>query len=147
MPIAAARMAAQGTTARPLSALAFAQRHLGQRVTAPGGLGGQCVDLADLWLIEGRGGQPVRLNAKDWVGARIPGLKFTANTATNVPPRGALVVWGPAPEVGIGEFGHIALNLTADAMVLCSCDQNWGAELVSLELHSYHGVLGWLAPG
>jgi len=127
--------------------LAFAQRHLGQRVTAPGGLGGQCVDLINVWLIEGRGQQPIHANAVDWVGVPLARHKWTPNGPVNHPPRSAIVVWGPAPEVGIGVFGHIALCLTSDPMTLLTLDSNWGAEIVTLQIHSYHGVLGWFAPG
>jgi hypothetical protein len=130
-----------------LTPLAFANRHLGQRVTAPGGIGGQCVDLINVWLIDSRGLPAVRLNAVDWAGKKLPGLAWVANKPANVPPRGAIVVWGESADVGTGVDGHIAINLTADAMTLCTCDQNWGGEIVTLQLHSYHGVLGWHVPG
>lgn len=133
--------------AQALTPLAFAQRHLGQRVTAPGGLGGQCVDLVNVWLVESRGLAPVHRNAVDWASRRLTGLTWVANTPANVPPRGAIVVWGPAASIGVGAFGHIALNLTADAMNLATLDQNWGVELVTIELHRYIGVLGWHVPG
>src|SRR6267154_2672703 len=125
--------------AQALTPLAFAQRHLGQRLTAPGGLGGQCVDLVNVWLVESRNVTPIHRNAVNWAGVKLPGLNWIANTPTNVPPRGAIVVWGPAASIGVGEFGHIALALTADGMNLCSLDQNWGVELVTLELHRYIG--------
>lgn len=133
--------------AQKLTPLAFANRHLGQRVTAPEGLGGECVDLVNLWLVESRGLAVVHLNAVDWARTKLPGLVWVENAPTNVPPRGAIVVWGDDASIGTGIFGHIALNLTADGMQLCSLDQNWGAELVQLELHSYRGVLGWHVPG
>jgi hypothetical protein len=127
--------------------LAFAQRQLGQTLTAPGGIGGECVDLVNVWLVQSRGLSPVHRNAVDWAGQRLPGLIWVKNTPANVPPRGAIVVWIESAEVGIGVFGHIALNLTADAMVLCTIDQNWAGRYATLQLHSYHGVLGWHVPG
>jgi CHAP domain-containing protein len=130
-----------------MSPLAFAQRYLGQRVSAPGGLGGQCVDLVNVWLIEGRLQQPIHANAVDWAGVPLARHTWVPNGKVNFPTGTAIVVWGPAPEVGIGIYGHIALCLAADAMHLLTLDQNWGGEVVSMELHSYRGVLGWFKPG
>jgi hypothetical protein len=130
-----------------MTPLSFANRYLGETVTAPGGIGGECVDLVNVWLIESRQLNPVRLNAADWAGKKLPGLVWIANTPVNVPPRGAVVVWHEADEVGIGPDGHIALTLTADSMTLCTLDQNWGGRVVTLQLHSYRGVVGWFVPG
>jgi len=67
---------------------------LGQRVTAPGGVGGECVDWADIALNHLYGLPPVRRNAIDWPAADLPGLLWTPNAPLNHPPAGALVVWG-----------------------------------------------------
>jgi hypothetical protein len=96
-----------------LSALAFAQRHLGQRLQSQGGLGGQCVDLVNVWLWEAYSIQPIQQNAIDWRNVTVQRHRWIVNSPINVPPRGAIVVWGQAGVVGIGQFGHIALNLTA----------------------------------
>jgi len=130
-----------------LTPLAFANRHIGQTVTAPGGIGGECVDLVNVWLVESRTLSPVHLNAVDWDRRKLPGLAWVENTPVNVPPRGAIVVWGPSPDVGIGQYGHIALVLTADGFTLCTLDQNWNGRIVTLQLHSYYGVRGWFVPG
>jgi len=123
--------------------LGFTRQHIGQHVTSPGGLGGQCVDWANLWLME-CGGAEQFANAVSWVTLRIPGWVWVPNGPSNAPPAGALVVWGPYPPLGIGQYGHIALALAADSMELVTSDQNWppGAA-VALVLHTYGGVLGW----
>lgn len=126
----------------------FVAKYLGQSVTAPGGLGGQCVDLANLYLVECRNLQPVRLNAVDWATHAIPGMKWQPNGPVNSPPSGSLVVWGPDPAIGTGQYGHIALALAGDPSNFVSVDQDWpfGAP-VALTLHGYLGVLGWHRPG
>lgn len=129
-----------------MTLLDFAASYVGRVVTAPGGLGGQCVDLANLYITEVLGKAPVRANAKDWP-AFASSMYWVPNGPSNAPSPGALVVWRPKPGVQIDPNGHIALALMADAMHLITLDQNWpdGAP-VSLVLHSYRGVAGWLLP-
>jgi len=68
---------------------------LGQRVTAPGGIGGECVDWVDIAINRLHGLPPVRANAIDWPRAILPPYLWTANAPLNFPPPGGLVVWGP----------------------------------------------------
>lgn len=129
-----------------MSVLSFAATYLGRRVAAPGGLSGQCVDLANLYLVEVLRVPEVRANAVDWPQASIPGAAWVSNEALNAPSRGALVVWKPTPSLRIGEFGHIAICLTADVMHLLTLDQNWpDGTVVATVLHSYKGVAGWFS--
>lgn len=127
-----------------MSVLSFASGTLGHRVTSPGGLGGQCVDLVDLYLLQELGKPQVQLNAVDWVGIQIPGMEWVKNEPNNYPPIGAIVVWGRYAPHAIGVYGHVAVALVADGLYLVSLDQNWpeGAP-VSLRMHDYGGVLGW----
>lgn len=131
-----------------MSLLTWARGLQGAHVAAPGGLGGQCVDLANLYLAH-LGYPAVRANAADWAGpGRVPGWRWTANGPVNAPPAGALVVWrANVPAVGIGPFGHIAIALAADGDGLLTLDQGWppGAP-VSAVLHVYGGVAGWHTP-
>lgn len=130
-----------------LSPLAFVVRSNGQRLTAPGGIGGTCVDLANEYLRLCYALPHVWLNAVDWQHVRLPGWRWVANTPTNFPPPNALVVWGPAASVVVGPFGHIALAIDADIMALVSFDQNWpeGHPCTFVD-HVYDGVLGWHIP-
>jgi hypothetical protein len=128
---------------RPLD---FAARYLGQRVTSPGGLGGECVDLANLWVAQSWGLPHQFRNAVDWASDPLLAHPWQANTPTNAPMPGSLVVWGKNSQVGTGVNGHIAIALDADANHLVTLDQNWGAQVVTLQMHSYEGVLGWLKP-
>lgn len=125
--------------------LEFVSRYLGATVTAPGGVGGQCVDLCNLWL-DALGIPMVRRNAKDWAGG-VPGMAWVANGAINSPPLGAVVVWVPKRNVMIDPNGHVSIALIGDSMRFVSVDQNWpdGAP-VSFTLHAYTGVAGWLVP-
>ena len=124
----------------------WTRRVLGSRITAPGGIGGQCVDLADDWIKAASGLPPVRANAVDWrhAGAFLRGWRWVDNTATNYPPAGALVVWGPSAAAGTDADGHIAVVLAADPDSLVTADQNWSMiEKAEVWGHSYAGVLGW----
>lgn len=125
-----------------MSPLAFAMRNLGHAVQAPGGIGGECVDLANLYLLA-LGYPHVYRNAADWSGIVLPGFKWQANSPTNYPGSGDVVVWHSDGPAGIGVNGHIAIVLAADAMQLLTLDQNWSVRSVTLQLHSYAGVAGW----
>lgn len=125
----------------------FLARYLHQTITAPGGLGGECVDAANQYLISVLGLPPVRANAVDWAAAAVSKSVFLPNQPTNSPATGDIVVWGPSPPVGIGANGHIAVVIVADVMHLLSADQNWnGVHALEIAVHSYRGVLGWWHP-
>lgn len=126
-----------------ISPLAFAQRYLGAQIDSAGGIGGECVDLANQWLTDAYGMGHVFRNAVDWGNRNVPGFRWVANGPTNLPAMGDLVVWGATPELGIGVNGHIALSLGCDVMHIVSLDQNWSGHVATLELHRYIGVLGW----
>lgn len=126
-----------------LHVVTWAGKMLGRHVHAPGGIGGECVDLANLWLLD-NGIPLVRRNAVDWAFGGIGGMTWVPNGPVNVPPTGALVVWDHYPALGIGPNGHIAVVLASDPMSLLTLDQNWpDGGNVSFVLHSYKGVLGW----
>ncbi len=125
----------------------FVERYIGTRVTASGGLGGECVDLANQWIAECCGLAHVFRNAITWAGPGLPHMKWTGNRPDNAPLPGSLVVWEETPSLGIGVFGHIALVVAADEMAIVSFDQNWSeGEVCALNVHSYAGVLGWQSP-
>jgi len=122
--------------------LAFAMRYLGHQVQAPGGIGGECVDLANLYLLA-LGHPHVYRNAADWAGMALPGFIWQANSPANYPASGDIAVWHSDGPEGIGANGHIAVVLVADSMQLLTLDQNWSVRVVTLQLHSYAGVAGW----
>src|ERR1700736_4936272 len=98
--------------------------HIGRKVTYPGGLGGQCVDLVEVWAAAlGKRAIPgnavdllSRANTRDW--------RVVHNAPTNAPGAGSIVVWGYAPLVGVGYYGHTAISLAADAIHLVTFDQS-----------------------
>jgi hypothetical protein len=125
--------------------LLFMRAHLGRWVTSPHGLGGECVDLVELWALA-LGASALPGNAVD-LGALADKAQWTwtSNGPSNAPPAGAIVVWGPWPAGGIGRNGHTGVALVGGAMDLLTLDQNWPAgSSVAVQLHDYGGVQGWL---
>lgn len=131
-----------------MNVVTWARVRVGQVVTAPGGLGGQCVDLANVYLVA-RMAALVRRNAADWaLPGILPGWTWEPNGPVNAPPAGGLVVWRRNVTLqGIGQYGHVAIALAADPGQLLTLDQGWpeGAP-VSLVWHPYVGVAGWWIP-
>lgn len=130
-----------------MTLLGFLQLNLGRRLTAPGGLGGQCVDAVNLYLHDVYGLAPIRANAVDFEHVHIAGWQWVPNGPVNSPTIGAIVVWGPSGAVGVGPDGHVAVALVADSWVLVTVDQNWPeATPLRVVVHTYTGVKGWWAP-
>lgn len=128
----------------------FVAKYDGKVVTAPGGLGGQCVDLANLYVQEVFSYPHEWKNAIDWWGATPDDYVWIRNDPTNlaqIPPRGSLMVWGPNSGVGTGALGHIDVVLSAGPYTFVGFDQNWpiGAG-AHHQAHSYAGVIGWGTP-
>ena len=125
--------------------LDFAAARVGQYVRSPVGLGGQCVDLVEVWAAH-LGAPAVPGNAVDLLrNAPNAAWQVELNGPTNYPPVGAIVVWGEDSRVGIGPYGHTAVCLAADPHWLLTLDQNWPpGRPVGVVLHSYMGVHGWL---
>jgi CHAP domain len=126
---------------------AFIDRHNLTVVTAPGGLGGQCVDLANLYLAEELRQPHIWADACQWRNANIKGVVWTSNGPFNFPPIGSLVVWCQSASAGVGVAGHIALVVAADVRHLVTFDQNWPiGSPCHMVTHSYSGVVGWHQP-
>jgi hypothetical protein len=88
-------------------------------------------NAVDIWTGENGGGFPAALYTK------------IANTPTNFPNEGDIVIWGTK----IGQYGHIAVCQSADVNKFTSFDQNWPERSCShSQPHDYTGVLGWLRP-
>jgi hypothetical protein len=127
--------------------LTFIRDHVGKQVRSPGGEGGQCVDLVELWLLA-LDHPTVPGNAVDlWRNAPTSAYELVANGPANAPAPGDVVVWHRAPAVGIGPDGHTAVAVAADSMTLLTLDQNWpSGAYTALIVHPYTGVTGWLHP-
>lgn len=121
---------------------ALVARYLGSPVNSVYGIGGECTDWCNVYLGLVRGIPHVYRDAVNWR-EPIPGLAWTANTPTNSPPSGAVVVWGSTPSEGIGQAGHVAVAVLADAEHIVSLDQNWQGRYLHFVVHPYSGVLGW----
>lgn len=131
-----------------MNVVTWATRVVGKRLTAPGGLGGQCVDLCNVYLLA-RGLSAVRRNASGWwLPGAVEGCEWEPNGPLNAPACGDIVVWrGNVPARLIGPDGHVAIALAADGATLLTLDQNWaGATVAALEWHDYVGVAGWWHP-
>jgi hypothetical protein len=102
------------------------------------------VDLLNWYLDDVLDTAAIRANAADWRTVQVDGLVWVPNGPENYPGPGDVLVWGPFPRLGIGQYGHVAVNLVADSMHLVSFDQDWPLNSVCrLVLHEYGGVLGW----
>lgn len=116
-----------------------------RRVQSPGGIGGQCVDLVNMYLLDCLQLSEQRLDATDWRNVTLPRLSWVNNAPRNYPDLGDIVVWSPSSKAKIGPQGHIAICMAADVNRLLTLDQNWPeGSAVSLVWHSYVAVAGWL---
>ena len=71
-------------------------------------------------------------------------FNWTANTPTNVPPVGAIIVWFANANVGIPQ-GHVAIVLSANVNTFTSFDSNFPTGTNPHEQeHGYVDVAGWL---
>jgi len=123
----------------------FSDENHGHFVSAPGGLGGQCVDLVTLWASQ-LGAARIWANAVDLF-VVAPDSEWTKvrNTPSNYPAPGDIVVWGPTASLGIGADGHTAIALAADKDALLVLQQNYPTgSMVHLGGFAYAGVIGWL---
>jgi hypothetical protein len=122
---------------------AFIARWSGRYAQAPGGLGGQCVDLANLWLLN-LGLPPIRANAIGFRWTIEPGFAWVGNTAAGVPSPSDLVVWGPDVRVGVTDLGHVAIFVAGDRNSFVSFEANWPlGSFPHVQRHDYRGVVGW----
>lgn len=119
---------------------------LGKHIDYDGAYGPQCTDLVEVYIQRCHSLPPIPGNGGDFY-ANAPGALWTKtpNGPFNYPDPGDIVCWGISPAMGIGAAGHVGVCVMADDMHLISLDQNWpvGAP-VSLVLHSFVGVQGWL---
>ena len=128
----------------------FVAEYDGKRIVSAGGLGGQCVDLANQYVAELFGFPHEWHNAIDWFGVDPQRFRWVRNDPhdlAQIPPRGSLMVWGPNSGVGTGALGHIDVVLSAGPQSFVGFDQNWPLGAYAHHVaHSYAGVIGWGIP-
>jgi hypothetical protein len=113
----------------------------GKKINTDGSDSGQCTAIPHLW--EKVNGWPIVMgNAKDTLASAPAEYERVYNSATNFPPKGAILVWGPSWGEG---YGHTAVVVSADAHSFESVEQNNGDDgLAHVVSHPhYNGVLGW----
>lgn len=97
----------------------------------------QCTDLANAYLRDVLQ-QPIVewTNAIDFP-SKLTNFDFIANTPTNIPKEGDLIIWKPSP-------GHIALFIEGNVDSFISFDQNYPTDSpCHIQEHDYTNVLGW----
>jgi len=130
-----------------MTAEQFIKKYVGKKVDADGAYGYQCVDLVKKYFPEVLGTPAIRNNAVDyWTNYPTKYLTRITNTASFLPKRGDIMVWGTK----VGKYGHIAIVDTANLNTFVSLDQNWpysnGTTPAKKITHNYSGVLGVLRP-
>lgn len=117
-----------------------------KKVPSRGGITGQCVSLVQHWAEDqGVTGTPVFPvgNAYQMAGLRPDYFTWVANSATNYPSPGDIIVWN---KTWGGGAGHTGIVTSANVNSFQAFEQNnptgSGAHLVNHP--NYSGVLGWL---
>lgn len=127
-----------------MTAQEFLNQYQGKFAYSRGGIPGQCVDTVQKFAeLNGVGGTPVFpvAAAKDMAGTRGDSFDFIANSPTNVPNPGDIVIWNTA----VGPYGHTAIFLDGNANSFRSIDSNWPVGTpIHIQSHNYNGVVGWL---
>ena len=129
----------------------FTAKYNGKFVDYDGYYGNQCVDLMRQYIKECLGINPSTIPAVGYAAQIYQNFNsnnkwFTriANTPTNIPKKGDIVIWKYYPFV-TGMAGHVAIFDNGNMFSLITFDQNWGnPKCCRFVKHSYKGVLGWL---
>lgn len=112
-----------------------------KKISTDGADNGQCTAVPHLW--QKLNHWPiVRGNAKDTFANAPSSYTKVHNSASNYPPKGAIVVWGSSWG---GGYGHTGVVVSANAHTFKAVEQNNGDHgLAHVVTHAhYNGVLGW----
>ena len=129
----------------------FINEYNGKSFDYDGKSGVQCLDLIKMYLNKVFGLTPGAWgNAKDYYenynNNSVLKANFTriANTASFVPQKGDIAVWG----AGLGNtYGHVAIATgEGNTSEFYSYDLNWNGKTVHKVQHTYKGFLGVLRP-
>lgn len=105
----------------------------------------QCTDLANAYIRDVLNKPIIEYtNAEDFPAKMTSYGTWVANSKTNNPPKGAIVVW----DFTTDDVGHIAIaSGVGDSNHFESFDQNWPLKSkCHFVVHTYSGVVGWLIP-
>jgi hypothetical protein len=99
----------------------------------------QCVDVVNAYIRDVLGLPIIEwTNAVDFPSKAGDKYTYTANTPTNIPMRGDIIVWN-------GAIGHIAIVIEANVNNFKSFDQNYPVgSPCHVQGHNYNNVKGWL---
>lgn len=99
----------------------------------------QCVDLANAYIRDVLGLPIIEwTNAVDFPSKAGDKYEFIANTPTNIPQQGDIMIWKPSP-------GHIAVFIEGNVDKFRSFDQNFPTgSNCHIQEHTYQNVTGWL---
>ncbi len=128
----------------------FVQKYTGKRVDANGNTPGegayaQCVDIVNIWLVEGLGEKPILwTNATDFLNKTPSDCAMVLNTPSGIPAAGSVVVFhNDLPLYGLN--GHVAIIISADTEKMTVFEQNYPKEGTPCQIgtHTYTGCTGW----
>ena len=128
-----------------MALLEWVKVNQGKSIDRDGAYGAQCVDLVEAYLADFLRVPTWPGNAIDFAAHPHHGWEWVANSPSNFPVAGDVVVWGgPNAEVGTTSFGHCAIALAASPNTLLVLSQNWPpGSATQLRLMDYRAVLGW----
>jgi regulator of replication initiation timing len=126
----------------------FVIKWQGKNLDFDGAYGYQCMDLMHQYNVDVLGLSNGAILAAPWASDLYnkfetlyghENFEKIANTPTNVPQEGDIMVWGTKP------YGHVAIFIEGDVNSFRSFDENYPTgTLPHVQSHTYANVLGWL---
>lgn len=120
----------------------FIAKYNGKYLDYDKAYGAQCVDVTKAYYKEVLGIAPKMGNAIDYWYSIDPRFIRIANTPTNSPKPGDILVFGKS----YGYYGHVAVVTSANVWNVQGFEQNnpLGSPCTYRNHYMYRGVLGWL---